>query len=112
MVQGGRFYAIWDPEKELWSRDEYDVQRLVDEDLLQEKERLQRETGQTYTVKSMRSFGSFSWTQFRKFMAHISDNSKPLDRKLMFANTEVKKTDYASKKLPYAIGEGDISGLG
>lgn len=109
MVQGGRFYAIWDPEKQLWSRDEYDVQRLVDEDLRQEKERLQRETGQKYTVKAMRSFHSNSWAQFRKFMAHISDNSRPLDGKLMFANMDVKKTDYASKKLPYAIGEGDHS---
>lgn len=109
MVQGGRFYAIWDPEKGLWSRDEYDVQRIVDEHLLQEKERLQRETGQRHTVKSMRSFGSSSWARFRKFMAHISDNSKVLDRKLMFANTDVKKTDYASKKLPYAMAEGDIS---
>src|SRR3954464_9361875 len=72
MVQGGKFYAIWDPEKGLWSKDEYDVQRLVDEDLLQEKDRLQRSTGQKYTVKSMRSFGSFSWARFRKFMAHIS----------------------------------------
>jgi hypothetical protein len=109
MVQGGKFYAIWDPDKGLWSRDEYDVQRLVDEDLLREKERLQRETGQKYAVKLMRSFHSNSWSQFRKFMAHISDNSKPLDSKLVFANTEVKKADYASKQLPYAIGEGDIS---
>jgi energy-coupling factor transporter ATP-binding protein EcfA2 len=109
MVQGGKFYAIWDPEKGLWSRDEYDVQRLVDEDLAQERDRLQRETGQRYTAKFMRSWGSSSWARFRKFMAHISDNSKPLDNRLMFANTDVKKTDYASRKLPYAIGEGDIS---
>jgi energy-coupling factor transporter ATP-binding protein EcfA2 len=109
MVQGGKFYAIWDEEKGLWSRDEYDVQRLVDEDLFREKERLQRETGQKYTVKSMRSFGSFSWPRFRKFMANISDNSHPLDNKLVFANTEVKKTDYASRKLPYSIGEGEIA---
>jgi DNA polymerase III delta prime subunit len=109
MVQGGRFYAIWDPEKNLWSRDEYDVQRLVDEDLHQEKERLQRETGQRYTVKFMRSFESFSWTRFRKFMALIADNSKPLDSTLTFANDDVQKTDYVSKKLPYAIGDGDIS---
>ena len=109
MVQGGRFYAIWDPEKNLWSRDEYDVQRLVDENLAQEKERLQRETGQSYTVKYMRSFHSNSWALFRKFMAHISDNSKPLDRNLTFVNADVKKKDYVSKRLPYAIGEGDIS---
>ena len=109
MVQGGRFYAIWNPEKGLWSKDEYDVQRLVDEDLRQEKERLQKKTKQKYTVKFMRSFHSNSWAHFRKFMAHISDNSKPLDSHLVFANTDVKKTDYASKRLPYAIGEGDIS---
>src|SRR3954468_5954994 len=108
MVQGGRFYAIWDAEKGLWSRDEYDVQRLVDADLRQEADRLHRETGLIYTVKSMRSFGSSSWARFRKFMAHISDNSHPLDCTLMFANADIKKHDYASKQLPYAIGEGEL----
>ena len=29
---------------------------------------------------------------------------QPLDSKLIFANTEVKKTDYASQQLPYALG--------
>ena len=109
MVQGGKFYAIWDPERELWSRDEYDVQRLVDADILAERDRREKATGMKYEVRLMRSFYSNTWTQFRKFMAHISDNSRPLDNKLIFANTEVKKKDYASKKLPYAIGEGDIS---
>jgi hypothetical protein len=106
MVQGKTFYAIWDEEKGLWSRDEYDVQRLVDEDLRREQDRLQRETGQRYQVRSMRSFNSNSWTQFRKFMAHISDSHHPLDTKLVFANSEVKKSDYASKRLPYALEEG------
>jgi hypothetical protein len=107
MVQGKTFYAIWDEEKGLWSRDEYDVQRLVDEDLHREAERLSKKTGQTYMIRSMRSFGSNSWTQFRKFMAHISDSSCPLDAKLIFANTEVKKNDYASKRLPYALNDGE-----
>lgn len=109
MVQGGKFYAIWDAEKNLWSRDEYDVQRLVDEDLRQAADRMHKETGQHYTVKYMRSFNTNAWAQFRKFMAHISDNSKPLDNKLVFANTEVTKKDHASKRLPYAMSEGDIS---
>jgi rRNA-processing protein FCF1 len=106
MVQGKTFYAIWDEEKGLWSRDEYDVQRLVDEDMRREAERLQRETGLKYVIRSMRSFNSNSWTQFRKFMAHLSDSNHPLDTKLVFANSEVKKSDYASKRLPYALEEG------
>ena len=43
MVQGRTFYAIWDEEKGLWSRDEYDVQRLVDEELNAEAERLYKQ---------------------------------------------------------------------
>jgi energy-coupling factor transporter ATP-binding protein EcfA2 len=109
MVQGRTFYAIWDAEKGLWSRDEYDVQRLVDDHLRSEAERLSRETGINYKVKYMHSFQSQSWAQFRKFLANISDNSHPLDSKVIFSNYDVKKNDYASKKLNYALEEGDIS---
>lgn len=107
MVQGRTFYAIWDEERGLWSRDEYDVQRLVDEELEQEAARLSHRTGIDYQIKYMRSFGSRSWAQFRKFLAHISDNSHPLDSKLIFANQLVEKTDYATKRLPYDLVEGD-----
>src|SRR5207344_2625937 len=103
MVQGRMFYAIWDEERGFWSRDEYDVQRLVDEHLEAEANRLERETGTKYNVKYMRSFQSQSWARFRKFLANISDNSHPLDSKVLFSNSEVKKTDYATRKLPYAL---------
>jgi energy-coupling factor transporter ATP-binding protein EcfA2 len=109
MVQGRTFYAIWDQERGLWSRDEYDVQRLVDEHLQAEADRLKAETGINYNVKFMRSFQSNSWAQFRKFLSNISDNNTPLDSKVIFSNSVVKKTDYASKKLPYALEGGDIS---
>jgi energy-coupling factor transporter ATP-binding protein EcfA2 len=109
MVQGRNFYAIWDAEKGLWSRDEYDVQRLVDEDLEAEAERLRNETGINYKIRSMRSFQSNSWAQFKKFVANISDNNHPLDSKVLFSNSEVKKTDYASRRLSYALEEGDTS---
>jgi energy-coupling factor transporter ATP-binding protein EcfA2 len=109
MVQGRTFYAIWDADKGLWSRDEYDVQRLVDEHLEAEADRLRRETGINYVVKYMRSFQSNTWARFKNFLAHISDNSRPLDVKVLFSNSEVRKTDYASKQLNYALAEGDIS---
>jgi len=109
LVQGRTFYAIWDEEKGLWSRDEYDVQRLVDKHLEEEAEKLRKETGIKYQVRYMRSFGSNAWAQFRKYMANISDNSHPLDSKILFSNSSVKKTDYASKRLSYPLEEGDIS---
>jgi energy-coupling factor transporter ATP-binding protein EcfA2 len=109
MVQGRTFYAIWDEERGLWSRDEYDVQRLVDEDLEVEADRLRKETGINHVVKYMRSFQSNTWANFKKFLANISDNSRALDSKVLFANSEVEKTDYASKQLSYALEGGDIS---
>ena len=109
MVQGRTFYAIWDEARGLWSRDEYDVQRLVDEELEAEAERLRKETGINYHVRYMSSFHSNSWAQFRKFLSNISDNSRPLDSKVMFLNSDIKKTDYASKTLSYALEGGDYS---
>lgn len=109
MVRGRSFYGVWDEVKGLWSTDEYDVQRLVDEDLRRHaKEELER-TGIHYQVKDLRSFTTQIWTSFRKFMQNISDNSHPLDEKLVFANTEVKKSDYASKRLPYSLEPGDTN---
>lgn len=107
MIQGRTFYAIWDEAAGLWSRDEYDVQRLVDEELRAEAEKCEKTTGIKANVKYLRSWGSTSWGNFRKFLMNLSDSSHPLDSKLVFANTNVKKSDYASKRLPYALGEGE-----
>lgn len=109
MVQGRTFYAIWDEDKGFWSRDEYDVQRLVDEHLVAEAKKLEPEAKMKIVVKSMRAFNSRSWTRFRQFLANVSDNIHPLDSKLLFSNSEVKKTDYASKTLTYPLEAGDIS---
>jgi energy-coupling factor transporter ATP-binding protein EcfA2 len=109
MVQGRSFYAIWDEETGLWSRDEYDVQRLVDEDLRVREAQLKQEIDMPIIVKSLGSWGSNGWAQFRRFVNHISDNSHPLDEKLTFANTEVKKSDYVSRRLPYSLEPGDYS---
>lgn len=109
MTRGRSFYAIWDEEKGLWSTDEYDVQRLVDEDLRRQAEEMGMRDGVRYTVKDLRSFSSNGWNQFRKFIYNISDNAHQLDEKLTFANTEVKKSDYVSRRLPYSLEPGDFS---
>lgn len=102
MVRGKSFYAVWDEEKGLWSTDEYDVQRLVDKDLHNYNKQHQNQ----YQVKSLKSFNTQIWSSFKKFVQIVSDNSHQLDSKLTFANTEVKKTDYASKRLSYSLEDG------
>lgn len=109
MVRGKSFYAIWDEEAGLWSTDEYDVQRLVDNELDIYTQNAKAETGLSYNVKYLRSFGSNGWSQFRKYLQNISDNSHQLDNQLTWSNDEVKKTDYVSRRLSYPLTPGDHS---
>lgn len=109
MIRGRAFYAIWDEEKGLWSTDEYDVQRLVDQDLLNFAEDLRKRNTHVVRVKLLSDFSSRVWVDFRNYASSLSDSHIQLDEKIVFANTEVKKEDYVSRKLPYPLAEGDIS---
>ena len=106
MVRGRSFYAIWNEALNLWSTDEYDVQALVDKDLLEYREKLSKRTDNVIHAKLMGDFSTNSWSQYRNYLNHISDNAHQLDMKLTFANTEIKKKDYVSKRLPYSLEEG------
>lgn len=107
MVRAKGFYGIWDEEKGLWSTNEYDVQRLVDEALRNHQVR----TEGIFDVKKqyLADFSSRSWLQFRNYVAHLTDNFHQLDSKLTFRNTPVTKEDYVSRRLPYDLAPGDIS---
>jgi energy-coupling factor transporter ATP-binding protein EcfA2 len=106
MVRGKSFYAIWDEDKGLWSTDEYDVQRLVDADLIGYRDKIAGKTDEIIKVKLMSEYSTKSWAEFRNYMGHISDNAHQLDEKLTFINTEVKKKDYVSRRLPYPLEGG------
>uniref|UniRef100_A0AAU7GY88 DNA polymerase n=1 Tax=Streptomyces phage Scarif TaxID=3158858 RepID=A0AAU7GY88_9CAUD len=108
MIQGGGFYAVWNEALGLWSRQEYDVQVIVDQAIREAADKL-RADGIECEPKYLSSFDTDRWAKFKKFMKNAPDNSHPLDTKVVFADTEVKKTDYASRRLPYSMGEGDIS---
>lgn len=104
MIRAKSFYAIWDEDKGLWSTDEFDVQRLVD-DALRDYE---VKTPGIFDIrkKYLADFSSNSWLQFRNYVGHLTDNHHELDSKLTFRNTEVKKEDYVSRRLPYDLAEG------
>ena len=108
MVRGKNFYAIWDEEKGMWSKDPYDVVRLVDNELLERYSELKSPAAKI-KVKKMSNFSSGSWESFCKYLNRSPDNSKQLDAKVTFQNDIVKRTDYVSKRVPYAKGPGDIS---
>ena len=106
MTRGGSFYAIWDEERGLWSTDIYDVQRLVDEDLVLYANELRKKTGSEYKVSKMEVDSTKLWDSFQRFVRNSGDNSHNLDEKLIFSDTKVTKKDYASKRLPYSLNDG------
>lgn len=108
MTQGHAFYAVWNENTGLWSQNEFDVAKIVDEAV---EEYVNKKKGTSNLVLEplyMHDFGSSAWSRYKKFLKEAPDNFKQLDTKIAFSNTEVKKSDYISRKLPYAMEEGSI----
>lgn len=107
MIRGKSFYAVWDEEAGFWSRNEDDIQRMVD--------RMTREFADEYetadrkNVKLLSNFSSRLWQQWQQYCKSLPDNYHELDEKVIFANTKVNKTDYVSRCLPYEMYEGECS---
>lgn len=110
MVRGQQFYAIWDETKGLWSTDEYDVPRLIDKELWDYKDnRKPDETGSVCQVKTLANFSSTVWTNYKSYISKLTDSYTQLDESLTFANSTVKKEDFVSKRLNYALQAGEIT---
>ena len=107
MIRGGDFYAVWIQELGLWSTDEFDALRLIDQEV------------QTYFEKmppdlQSRAKAFYMWDaengMIDRWHAYCQrqcrDNYHVLDESLTFANEDVKKGDYVSKRVPYPLEPG------
>lgn len=101
MIRGKSFYAIWDEDAGLWSRSEMDVQRLVDQ-MIFDYAKEQNLDG-VAQLKLLKDFTSNKWMEWQKYCKSLPDNYHELDENVIFTNSEVKKKDYASQILPYAL---------
>ena len=108
MIRGKAFYAVWDEELGLWSTDEYDVQRLVDKELSEYRNRMAIVDDSFVKVLWMSDFSTNSWTNFKNYVSKMPDNSVQLDERLTFADTIVTKKDYVSRRLGYSLKEEKI----
>lgn len=107
MIRGKSFYAIWDESINLWSQDESDVAKIVDQMLFEYADGLANQTDDTVSVLSMNDFGSKSWNQYCTYVRNSPDRYNPLDKRVRFADEVLNKDDYATKKLPYSLSDAD-----
>ena len=110
MIRGGDFYAIWDEDRGLWSTDEQDAIRLIDQEL----EAYTRENKDKYggTVRTLYMWDSDTGMidKWHKYCQKQSrDSFHMLDEKLIFSNDGTNKKDYASKRLNYPLEKGDVN---
>ena len=103
MIRGGDFFAIWDEENERWSRDQDDVIRIVDKatDLYISEH---KKDDETYKPQYMWDADSGVIDKWNKYVQRqMRDNYQPLDNKVIFSNTPVKREDYSTHKLAYPL---------
>ena len=109
MIRGRDFYAIWDEETGLWSTKEGRLIKIIDRELNNYYNDHKKDDVE-YNVKYLKYSTSGSIDAWHKYcQKQMRDNYHQLDSKIVFNNTEVKKTDYVTRRLPYDICEGDHS---
>ena len=102
MIRGGDFYAIWLDEQGRWSTDEQDALDLIDAEI--DKYLAEKNIEHGAIVLYMCDAESNMIDAWHRYcQRQMRDSFHPLDETLVFANSPVKKEDYASKRLPYPL---------
>ena len=107
MIKGAAFYAVWDSDICMWSKDPGTVCDGVDAAINE----IRREPSIIFPdeiVKAsyLNEFSSKKWSEFLKYCNSLPDNYHELDAKLTFADDDISKEDYVSRRLPYALKAG------
>lgn len=102
MIRGRDFYAIWDEERGVWSKDQDDAIRLIDNEI------------RNYISKNKSDdeaiIGDYMWDadsgvidKWNKYVTkQLRDNYTPLDNRIIFSNSVVKE-DYSTHRLEYPL---------
>lgn len=109
MIRGHSFYAFYNPETGLWTQDEDVVIDSID--------KMIDETYMKISDEGMKCHALYLWDSdsgkidaWHKYcQKQMSDNYHALNQVIEFANSDVKKTDYATFKLPYDLYDGPTS---
>ena len=110
MTRGGAFYAIYDEETGFWTKSKPRAIELIDQ---QVREFTYKDSGEEAMndqvhgpcIMTMADSANHLVEQFDRFCKTMGDNWHALDQRMLFSNSEIKRTDYASKTLDYPLVE-------
>lgn len=99
MIRDGSFVAIWNPKTELWSKSEFDVIDIIDDDV---RNYVEKAGVQNVIPKLCQRDDDGVWKKYRLWSKNMVDTDHPLDRFPVFANTPIRREDHVSYRLPYS----------
>ena len=113
MIRGGDVYAVWNEQAGMWITESAAMQFIIEtiDNGLKECADAHKAKGEAVKVNWMWDADSKSMDRLLKYAQKQMPKNcyHELDTRVIFADEETKKKDYASKRLPYAMAEGDIS---
>lgn len=109
MIRGHSFYAIWDDETQLWTKDGFRAIGMIDDLVRKAANEYQSKT--SYVVRPLLLQDSDTgmidkWLKFTQ--KQMPDCWHNLDETLVFSNTEPDRKYYASRRLPYPLEDGPM----
>lgn len=109
MIKGAAFYAVWDEDAGMWSKDPGTVCRIVDR-MIDDVAVSYSASGSDAIIEKMylHKYSTKKWSEFLSYCNSLPDNYHELDTKLTFKDDDVSKEDYVSKRLSYSIAYGPI----
>lgn len=110
MIRGQDLYAVYNRKTGLWINDKLKANKLLDDAM---RAAVVKDAGASLDdpehgpiIRYLRNTDNHmidKWYKFCKFQ--MADHYQTLNQKIIFSNTEVKRDDYASYRLPYPIQE-------
>lgn len=101
MTRGGRFYAVWDEERGVWSQDLNRLVQLVDDSVRDYLETMDPARRYRTTPSYMVNHSSQVYSRFLKYCSELQDNYRLMDQHILFADEEGARETYSTRKLPY-----------
>lgn len=103
MIRDGSFVAIWNPKTELWSKSEFDVINIIDNDV---RKYVETSGIQNLVPRLCRRDDDGVWKKYRLWSKNMVDTDHPLDRMPVFLDTPTRQDNYVSYRLPYSLESG------
>lgn len=119
MRKGGKFYAVLDQKTGMWSTNESDMYRIIDEDLYAYADKHFDKTDAGFYhdkkdneiyIKTIEEASTRVLIEFNKWFNNLPANHNyiQLDSELTFLSDEVTPDMYRSKRLKYDLADGSI----